>query len=84
MAAFMKAQDWAGGIAPGLLREVVNKQPFEIDKFAREHGAENLDAAMERRVEACAYELGRNSTGVRNVLHVVLRDELLRLRDPNP
>ena len=84
MAAFMKAQDWAGGIAPGLLPEVVNKQPFEIDKFAQNQVAEHLDAEMERQVDACAYEFGRNSTGVRNVLHVVLREELLRLRDPNP
>ena len=60
MAAFMKAQDWAGGIAPGLLPGVVNKQPFEIDKFARDYVAEHLDAEMERRVDACAYEFGRS------------------------
>lgn len=84
MAAFMKAQDWAGGVAPGLLPQVVNKQPFEIDQFARSYVAENLDAEMKRRVDACAYEFGRKSSGVRNVLHVLLRDELLRLSDNSP
>ena len=81
MAVFMRAQDWAGAIAPGLLPEVVNKPAFEVDKFARHHVDENLDPDMERRVDACAYEFGRKSSGVRNVLQVVLRAELLRLRD---
>ena len=81
MAAFMKAQDWAAGIAPNLLPQVVDKQPFEIDQVARDHVASKLDASMERLVAACAYEFGRKPTGVRNVLHVVLRDELLRLRN---
>lgn len=43
--------------------------------------AENLGDEMGRRVAACAYEFERESAGVRNVLHVVLRDELLRLRN---
>lgn len=85
MAEFMKAQDWAGSLAPSLLPQVVNKQPFEVDLFAQEHVATKLDSEMARRVAACAYEFGRDQSGVRNVLHVVLRDELLeRLQGESP
>ena len=80
MAKFMKAQDWAAGLASDLLPQVINKQEFEIDQFARDHVESKLDATMERQVAACAYEFGRKASGVRNVLRVVLRDELLRLR----
>ena len=77
MAAFMNAHDWAGGIASGLLPQVANKQPFEVDLFAQEYVSEKLDAEMKRRVAACAYEFGREQAGVRNVL----RDEMLRARN---
>lgn len=82
MAASMQAKSWAGGIAPGLLPHVINKQPFEVDEFAQDYvsDSDRLGTEMDRRVSACAYEFGRKRDGVLNVLHVVLRDELLRLR----
>ena len=83
MALFMKAHNWAGGIAPDLLPKVSGMQPFEIDRFARNYVAEELDPETERLVDVCAYEFGRESTGVRNVLHVVLRDKLIHLLRDN-
>ncbi len=81
MSEFMKAKNWAGEIAPQLLPQVINKQPFEVDQVAQDYVKGKLGKEMDRQVAACAYEYGRTQDRVLDVLHVVLRDELLRLRD---
>ena len=81
MSEFMKAKNWAGEIAPQLLPQVINKQPFEVDQVAQDYVKGKLGEEMDRQVAACAYEYGRTQDRVLDVLHVVLRDELLRLRD---
>ena len=78
MAAFLRAEEWAAGIAATAVREVVNKRPFEIEEFSRRYVESNLDPKIEERVAACAYEFGTERDRVKPVLWVVLRDELMQ------
>ena len=80
MAAFLRAEEWAAGIAATAVREVVGKRPFEIEieEFSRRYVESNLDPKIEERVAACAYEFGTERDRVKPVLWVVLRDELMQ------
>ena len=77
-AKFLRAEEWAAGIAATAVREVVNKRPFEIEEFSRRYVESNLDPKLEERVAACAYEFGTERDRVKPVLWVVLRDELMQ------
>ena len=79
IAAWLKADAWAAGLAPELRSQLEGKAPFEIDRFSREHVREHLAPEWRERVAACAYEFGTGTSGVLDVLQVVLRDELLKL-----
>ena len=80
IAAALKAQEWASGVARNLLPEIQEMQPFQVEEFCREQ-VNDLGDPMENKVSACAYEFGTSRDNVRAVLQVVLRDELLRLQD---
>ena len=84
MAAFLRAEEWAAGIAANAVREVVGKRPFEIEEFSRRYVASNLDPKIEERVAACAYEFGTERDLVKPVLWVVLRDELMQRVEQTP
>ena len=73
------ARQWARETAPQLRERLNDLRPFRIDEFSREYVDNELDHATQERVAECAYELGTERHGVRAVLAVLLRDELLRL-----
>ena len=81
IAKKLRAEEWAAALAPTLLDKVAGMQPFEIDAYADSYSKKNLSDDMKKSVAACAYEFGTTQDGVKSVLRVVLRDEILRLHD---
>ena len=79
MAARLDAYEWARKLAPRLRDEVAGKKPFQIDEFCQRYAYRRLSDEMETRVAQFVYESGNVRTHVLSVLHVVLRDELLKL-----
>ena len=77
IAESLEAEKWASELAEPLLGEISEKQPFQVDEFCIEYVKTKLTEDLEKRVAACAYEFGIDKEGVRSVLRVVLRDELL-------
>ncbi len=77
IAAKLNARGWATQLAPPLLREVENLEPFEVNDFTWEYVANRLSAEWRRHVSVCAYEMGIERAHVEAVLAIVLRDELL-------
>ena len=79
MARLMDASTWAAGIAPPLFESerLSGREEFEIDAFSRRYVRENMPE--DPRVSKCMYELGVDRDNALRVLHVVLRDELIRL-----
>ena len=75
----MEASTWAAGIAPSLFERerLSDREEFEIDAFSRRYVRENM--SEDARVSRCMYELGVGRDDALRVLHVVLRDELIRL-----
>ena len=63
-----------------MLPDAKDMQPFEIDDTCVAYVMDELDDDMARRVAELAYDQGIERQSVRNVLHVVLRDELLRMQ----
>ena len=74
------ASTWASQIAPTIIGRVANKEAFEIDEFCRDYVEKELDNTHVTLVAQVAYEFGIEHQKVRNVLRVVLRDELLNRR----
>lgn len=54
--------------------------PFGIDETCVGYVRRELKDDMTRRVAELSYDHGIEKQSVRNLLHVVLRDELLRLQ----
>lgn len=81
VAAKLQAGEWGSQIAPRLAKRLAGKQPFEIDDFTRTYVADELspNSAWGVRIAECAYEFGIDQAGVRAVMQVVLRDEILRI-----
>ena len=79
MSEWLKAKAWAASPAPSLRTRVEGMQPAKIDLFCREYvrGIE-LGDDWEQRVIDCAYEFGTDSSAVHDVLHIELRDALLK------
>ena len=77
IATKLEARRWATQLAPPLMTEVEDMEPFEIDDFSREYVADRLSAEWRRQVAICAYEIGIERAHVEVVLAIVLRDELL-------
>ena len=72
-------REWAQRTAPGLKGRLDDLRPFRIDEFSTEYVDNELDDATQERVAECAYEFGTERHAVREVLRVLLRNELLRL-----
>ena len=79
IAAHVAAYQWAQSLAPTLIDRVEGKQPFQIDEFCDSYVSNELDEAMETLVSSASYQHALSKDGVRSVLRVVLRDELLRM-----
>lgn len=79
IAADLGAYNWASGLAPSLLEEVRDRKPFQVDEFCVHYTENRLGEEWGERIAASAYERGIPKEGVRAVLRVVLRDELLKL-----
>jgi len=77
------AQHWAEDIAPSLLNEVGGKEPFEIDRFCIDY-VERLGPEWDRKIAESSYEFGIRESGIKSVLHVVLRDEILKVVSQKP
>ena len=91
VADALGADAWASDLAPRLLDQVQDRRPHEIDDFCRSHVESDLTEEMRNLVSKNAYDFGITQDSVRAVLHVVLRDELLRITgqsepagDPDP
>ena len=80
MADELNANEWARTLAPKLTDEVAGKEPFQIDNFCERYVERRLSDDMEIRVAKYGYESGKVRAHILSVLHVVLREELLRLR----
>ena len=77
IAEWLEAEKWASELAEPLLGKISEMQPFQVDEFCVEYVKTELTEDLKKRVAACAYEFGIDKEGVRSVLRVVLRDELL-------
>ena len=80
LAESLDAKKWAEAEAARMLPDAKDMQPFEIDDTCVAYVMDELDDDMTRRVAELAYDQGIERQSVRNVLHVVLRDELLRMQ----
>ena len=77
IAAHVAPYEWAKSLAPTLIDRVEGKQPFQIDEFCDSYVSNELDEHMETLVSSASYQHALSKDGVRSVLRVVLRDELL-------
>lgn len=78
IAEDIEAQSWAERLAPSLVHELVGKEPFEIDRFCIDY-VENLGPEWDRKIAKSSYEFGIEESGIKSVLQVVLREEILRI-----
>ena len=79
----IEAQQWAEKIAPSLMHKVGGKEPFEIDRFCIDY-VERLSPEWDRKIAQSSYEFGIKESGIKSVLHVVLRDEILKTVGQKP
>lgn len=83
IAEAIEAQSWAERLAPALMHEVGGKEPFEIDRFCIDY-VERLGPEWDRKIAQSSYEFGIKESGIKSVLHVVLRDEILKTVSQKP
>ncbi len=83
IAEEIEAQSWAERLAPSLMHEVGGKEPFEIDRFCIDY-VERLGPEWDRKIAKSSYEFGIKESGIKSVLHVVLRDEILKIVGQKP
>lgn len=77
MSEWMKATEWAKREA-AKVRLMGDEEPFNIDSIAERYVRESIDGETDILMAKCAYEFGTDKEGVRSVLRVMLRDELLK------
>ena len=73
----LHARDWAERVAPTVLAKVLTKKPFEIHNFCKEF-AQTLSVEEHPDVFERSYENGITYENMKDVLSLVLRDELLK------
>ena len=83
IAEDIEAQSWAERLAPSLMHELGGKEPFEIDRFCIDY-VENLGPEWDRKIAKSSYEFGIEESGIKSVLQVVLREEILKIVGPKP
>ncbi len=78
IAREINAQQWAEQIFPNLEKDVSDKSPYEIQEFCFQY-AQELPPTPEQKLalHTAAYENGVDTSTVRRVLAIVLRDKLL-------
>ena len=79
IATDLEAESWAAKLAPSVLPEVQHLQDFQIEAFCGHYVYQRLTGEWPNRIAAMAYEQEIEPEGVRAVLRVVLRDELILL-----
>ena len=79
VAKEMGVERWASEMAPSLLTEVQGMEPFQIDEFSLNYTQSRLTDQWEKIVATTAYNRGLSRGDVHAVLHITLRDELIRL-----
>ena len=80
IADLLQARDWARQVAPGLLADIRDKEPFEIEEGPAETvDTSFLDRDWQRKVRRTSSELGVDTDSVLLVMRIVLKDELTRL-----
>ena len=77
VAQRVEAPEWAATQATALADESRNLPDWKLDQLSAQRAEGALGTDMERRIAACAYELGIGRGDVRSVLQVVLRDALI-------
>ncbi len=77
LAKWMAAVEWAEKEADKITL-LGGEQPFQLDSVAERYVTEKIDGDTDVLITKCAYEFGTDKEGVRGVLRVVLRDELLK------
>ena len=76
------AKNWAIKTAQELVGETNDMDAFEIQDFSFKHAKVfDPDEALLGKMRETAFESGIDLSGVRNVLGVVLRDELLQMNN---
>ncbi|MCY4262016.1 MAG: hypothetical protein OXC97_01660 [Candidatus Dadabacteria bacterium] len=80
----IKASEWAEKIGPSLVSQIKDKQDYEIQKFSFDYVRKNLKEELQIKIEICAYEKRLVKSDILDVLGVVLRDKLLKLRNALP
>ena len=81
---WIEGAEWAAREAATLAPKAHGLPDWKIDALSGEHVNNALDAAMDLRVQACAYEHGMSTAGVRAVLRVLLRDALITAEGRTP
>ena len=81
LAGCLNATQWAEQVAPSVTVPD-GAEPFRIDEIAERFVHAHLDEETRDTVARCAYEYGIDQEGVRGVLRVILRDELLKIAEP--
>lgn len=75
----MRAEEWARDLAPSLVPQVTGKPEFAVEEFCRSYVEEHL--ATSNMVLKAMYDFGTTRDNVLAVPRIVLRDELLRIRE---
>lgn len=76
----LPARDWARQAAPGLLADIRDKGPLEIEEgLAQTVDLSFLDRDWQRKVRRTGSKLGVDTDAVLLVMRIVLKDELMRL-----
>lgn len=78
IAETFDAAAWAKEIAETIVGRITGMAAFEIDEFCQKYVDAELDDTQKTKVLKVAYEFGIEHQKVRNVLRIVLRDELLK------
>lgn len=85
VASAMAAEHWAANEYKQLLAQVQGIYEFhQLDRIARQYVDTNLTDSWQEQMRWAAYEFGISQHDVLAVLHIVLRDELIRRAQPLP
>ena len=77
VAAEIRADEWAGEVAPSLTERAASEPPYKVDALCEDYIKGCLEQEMRERVAETAYERGMDRYSVLAVLRVVLRNRLL-------
>ena len=81
---WIEGRAWAAREAAKLTTKAHGLPDWKIDALSVEHTDGTLDADMDERVRACAYQFGLTTADVRAVLRVLLRDALISAEGRTP